>query len=305
MQLDGVFREGPVVAARTASTRSATSTRMRAPCGPGWLTARRRPARSLFHFRRWMSEGEREPILRSGGECGGRPGIPTPCRMRRSSGGVHRVRGSPGFCRGNGRRGGMNMAKQQGAEPGKAGPDCGQPGGGRGELTRSRGSRGLSRVRPVPERGRRSAHPGIVRPRPARRAGPARRGRVRDHHDRTRHPARGRHAPLQQPAARAEGRRGHAAMNPRPPGPNPVMVCGHFSAGPSWPSNRIEETADGEEPGPHPSITRLGRHDFRKRLGPGEAETLEILGREFQPGTGSTSATTGRATGPPTRGTSR
>jgi hypothetical protein len=39
-------------------------------------------------------------------------------------------------------------------------------------------------------------------------------------------------------------------------------------------------------PAPHPSIARLGRHDFRKRLGPGEAETLEILGREFQPGAG-------------------
>jgi hypothetical protein len=39
-------------------------------------------------------------------------------------------------------------------------------------------------------------------------------------------------------------------------------------------------------PAPHPSITGLGRHDFKKRLGPGEAETLEILGREFQPGAG-------------------
>jgi len=39
-------------------------------------------------------------------------------------------------------------------------------------------------------------------------------------------------------------------------------------------------------PRPHPSITGLGRHDFRKRLGPGESETLEIHGREFQPGAG-------------------
>lgn len=39
-------------------------------------------------------------------------------------------------------------------------------------------------------------------------------------------------------------------------------------------------------PTPHPSITRLGRHEFRKRLGRGEAESLEILGREFQPGAG-------------------
>lgn len=39
-------------------------------------------------------------------------------------------------------------------------------------------------------------------------------------------------------------------------------------------------------PAPHRSIARLGRHDFMKRLGPGEAETLEILGREFQPGAG-------------------
>src|SRR4051812_38232363 len=39
-------------------------------------------------------------------------------------------------------------------------------------------------------------------------------------------------------------------------------------------------------PAPHPRITKLGRHDFKKRLGPGEAETLEILGREFQPGAG-------------------
>ena len=39
-------------------------------------------------------------------------------------------------------------------------------------------------------------------------------------------------------------------------------------------------------PRPHPRIKGLGRHDFKKRLGPGEAETLEILGREFQPGAG-------------------
>src|SRR4051812_14044095 len=39
-------------------------------------------------------------------------------------------------------------------------------------------------------------------------------------------------------------------------------------------------------PAPHPRITKLGRHDFKKRLGPGEAETLEILGSEFQPGAG-------------------
>jgi len=42
----------------------------------------------------------------------------------------------------------------------------------------------------------------------------------------------------------------------------------------------------GKKSAPHPSIDRLGRHDFRKRLGPGEVETLEILGREFQPGAG-------------------
>jgi len=37
---------------------------------------------------------------------------------------------------------------------------------------------------------------------------------------------------------------------------------------------------------PHPHITKLSRHDFRKRLSTGEVETLEILGREFQPGAG-------------------
>jgi hypothetical protein len=39
-------------------------------------------------------------------------------------------------------------------------------------------------------------------------------------------------------------------------------------------------------PRPHPTIFKLGRHDFKKRLGPGEVETLEILGREFQPAAG-------------------
>jgi hypothetical protein len=39
-------------------------------------------------------------------------------------------------------------------------------------------------------------------------------------------------------------------------------------------------------PRPHPSITGLARHDFKKRLGPDEFERLEILGREFQPGAG-------------------
>jgi hypothetical protein len=39
-------------------------------------------------------------------------------------------------------------------------------------------------------------------------------------------------------------------------------------------------------PRPHPSITGLDHHDFRKRLGPDGFETLEVRGAEFQPGAG-------------------
>src|SRR4051794_28091900 len=39
-------------------------------------------------------------------------------------------------------------------------------------------------------------------------------------------------------------------------------------------------------PRPHPSITGLGHHDFRKRSGPDGFETLEVRGAEFQPGAG-------------------
>src|SRR4051812_45065038 len=39
-------------------------------------------------------------------------------------------------------------------------------------------------------------------------------------------------------------------------------------------------------PRPHPVITRIDHHDFRKALGPGEFERLEVHGAEFQPGAG-------------------
>jgi hypothetical protein len=39
-------------------------------------------------------------------------------------------------------------------------------------------------------------------------------------------------------------------------------------------------------PRPHPIITGLDHHDFRKRLGPDGFETLEVRGGSFQPGAG-------------------